>query len=88
MNDVKALTKSVRLILLKDWDPIGIADEPRAQDEYDSYAPAIARMVLDAASQAALADHLLAIETGRMELPGDERRARVVATSLLALVNG
>ena len=28
---------AIREILLRDWDPIGVADVPEAQDEYDSY---------------------------------------------------
>jgi hypothetical protein len=31
MND------EIRQLLVKEWDPIGIKDEPRAQNEYDSY---------------------------------------------------
>ncbi|MCW3100549.1 MAG: hypothetical protein JWL77_6167 [Chthonomonadaceae bacterium] len=27
----------IRRIFLEDWDPIGIRDEPNAQDEYDAY---------------------------------------------------
>lgn len=32
---------SVRTILMQYWDPIGIADVPQAQDEYDDYIPKI-----------------------------------------------
>jgi hypothetical protein len=28
--------------LIRHWDPIGIADEPDARDEYDSFLPRIA----------------------------------------------
>jgi len=28
---------AIRHVFLKVWDPIGIANEPNAQDEYDSY---------------------------------------------------
>ncbi|MBN9305638.1 MULTISPECIES: hypothetical protein [unclassified Devosia] len=86
MSDLTALTRRVRPILLKTWDPIGIADEPRAQDEYDAYAPAIARMLAADVSEAALASHLLAVERDRMGLRGDEQRAAQTAKLLLALV--
>jgi hypothetical protein len=88
MNDIAALTQRVRPMLLKTWDPIGIVEEPRAQDEYDSYAPAIARMLAAGVSEAALASHLLAIERDRIGLRGDAPRASRVARSLLALVQG
>jgi hypothetical protein len=32
-----ASIRSVRRVLLEDWDPIGIRDVPQASDEYDSY---------------------------------------------------
>ena len=30
---------AIREILLRDWDPVGVADVPEAQDEYDSLHP-------------------------------------------------
>ena len=32
----------LRRLLLVEWDPIGIADVPKAQDEYDSYVGPLA----------------------------------------------
>ena len=29
--------KMIHDVLLKEWDPIGVADEPCVVDEYDSY---------------------------------------------------
>jgi hypothetical protein len=34
----RTLEDFVKLVLLVDWDPIGIFGEPSATDEYDSYA--------------------------------------------------
>lgn len=79
------LAKQVRAVLLHDWDPIGIADEPAAQDEYDSYAPGVVRLLLSGATSATIADHLIAIERDRMGLPGDLSAASRVATRLMAL---
>jgi hypothetical protein len=31
------IQNEIRHVLLNVWDPIGIRDEPNAQDEYDSY---------------------------------------------------
>jgi hypothetical protein len=85
MDDPKTITARVRAILLKEWDPIGVGHEPRAQDEYDSYAPQIAGMVLRDMSKAELAALLLTIEHDLMGLPGNEARAIAVAGRLSAL---
>ena len=36
----------VRRTLREDWDPLGVSDLPAAYDEYDSYAPGIATMLM------------------------------------------
>jgi len=75
--------KTVREILMQEWDPVDVRDVPEASSEYDVYVDAILQMVLAGASQAKLSDHLLSIEADSMGLPGDERRSDRVAASLL-----
>lgn len=70
---------------MREWDPIGIHDEPVARDEYDNYVPHIAGMVMAKKSPAELAGYLLNIETKGMGLPGNADRARSVATRLAEL---
>jgi hypothetical protein len=82
---VKDLMKLVEVVLLREWDPIGIAEEPAAQDEYDSYAPGVARLILSGASGEAIADHLLSIEREWMGLRGNDAVARRVSELLLGL---
>jgi hypothetical protein len=50
------------MILLKDWDPVGIQDVPQAGDEYDRYIPPIAKMVIGKASAPEVSQRLLEIE--------------------------
>lgn len=76
------LVLAVGKVLLSDWDPIGVHDEPRAQDEYDSYAPTIARLVAEGASTEMIARHLLRIEIEEMSLPPDAARANRAALKL------
>ena len=40
------------------WDPIGISDEPMAQDEYDSYLGGMFELLMDNASDAKLKEYL------------------------------
>lgn len=76
---------AVCAILLSDWDPIGIRDVLKAQDEYDSYTPAIARLVAEGASAETIARRLIRIETEEMGLQPDPERASRVALKLLQL---
>ena len=75
----------VNALLLSEWDPIGICDEPAAQDEYDAYAAVIVDMINAGRSEAELADYLVSLETDAMGLKADRRRAEAVATKLTAL---
>ena len=49
-------------LLLKEWDPIGIADVPGAEDEYDGYVGRVYRVLASGASPQAVAEFLWAIE--------------------------
>ena len=80
-NDLPA----VKAILLVDWDPIGVRDEPAARDEYDTYAVEILDLLAAGVSQSALVGYLVDIEANRMGLIPDSSRAEVVAAHLTAL---
>ena len=77
--------EKIRQVLMQQWDPIGIANEPMAQDEYDSYIPVICRMLVTNQGKQAIADHLHQIETDYMELHGDYNQCMKTAEALLAL---
>jgi hypothetical protein len=76
---------AVRRVLLSDWDPIGVCDEPQAQDEYDDYVPDIVRLLREGAGANTLANHLLRIEAEEMCLPSNPERARHAAMKLKQL---
>ncbi|MGB6176653.1 MAG: hypothetical protein WBF43_10045 [Methylocella sp.] len=44
MNDDKR-TQSIRTILLKEWDPLIVGDNPHLSDEYDDLIPSIVGLV-------------------------------------------
>jgi hypothetical protein len=50
------------------WDPIGVRDEPNAQDEYDGYLGGVFALLTSGASDDQINEHLLRIVTDRMEL--------------------
>jgi hypothetical protein len=82
----RAIQESIRQILWRDWDPIGVNDVPEAHDEYDSYVGGVYRLLASHCSPDQIVDHLAKIESNTMELGGPNREhlARVAA-QLLAL---
>jgi hypothetical protein len=50
------------------WDPIGVAGEPWARDEYSSYVLDLAELLLAGAADSAIADRLSTIRTENMGL--------------------
>lgn len=80
-----ALEGKIWELLMREWDPIGVREEPAARDEYDDYVPQVARLIRSKEPPDKLAKYLLSVETVNMGLPGDADRARSVATRLAAL---
>jgi hypothetical protein len=56
----------VRLILLVDWDPLGVFGIPDAMDEYDSYVGEICELLKSGAAREDLIEHLDVLETQRI----------------------
>ena len=48
----------IRHVLLGTWDPIGVRDEPNAQDEYDGYIGRIYELLAGGGSDAELTEYL------------------------------
>ena len=58
----------IRHVLLDVWDPIGVKDEPYAQDEYDGYIGELYELLLSRAPDEALVDYLCWATNDRMGL--------------------
>jgi hypothetical protein len=82
-RDWKADVDAIRRILISEWDPIGCGVP---EDEYDSYIPAVYRLMQSRAGAEALASHLEKLETESMGLRADPARSRRVAQMLLDLM--
>ncbi len=48
----------IRHVLLNVWDPIGVKDEPNAQDEYDGYIGRLYELLVSKAPQSELVNYL------------------------------
>lgn len=69
--------------LWRDYDPIGIMDDPEApRDEYDAYVGQTLRRLTEGASAAEIAEHLEEL-SARMGLPFDRLRAEQHAARMV-----
>jgi len=48
----------IRYVFLQIWDPIGIKDEPNAQDEYDGYPGNLYELLVGGAPDTRIAEYL------------------------------
>src|SRR6476469_7792253 len=78
----REIKEAIRLVLLRDWDPIGVRDAPQAQDEYDAYVGGVYRLLASDATVSELAAHLLQIERDSMRLSPREKVVVEVASRL------
>jgi hypothetical protein len=75
----------IRDALLRDWDPIGVADIPDAQDEYDGYVASVHKLLIQQRSRTEVFDYLWWLETEHMGLKGDRQATLRFAERLLRL---
>ena len=54
----RRIRKQIHDVLLETWDPIGIKDEPNAQDEYDGYIGKLYDLLTSGASDSEIMDYL------------------------------
>jgi hypothetical protein len=76
---------AIRRALLTDWDPIGIGDDPNAQDEYDSYIGTIYKMLITRAPRNQFIDYLWWVETEHMGLAGNRAATEHFVDRLLRI---
>ena len=82
----REVMQAIREVLMRDWDPIGVASHPEAADEYDSYIASVYRILVDTRSEDELVDFLFRMETETMGLsPRSSDHLRDVARKLLLL---
>jgi hypothetical protein len=69
MTDNDPRRASIRVILLQEWDPIGVVALGGPEHEYDRYIEGFCAMLMDPPrSQDEIAAHLLDIQSRRMGL--------------------
>ena len=81
----KRYNDAICAILLHAWDPIGVAEIPEAQDEYNMYASQVASILMRGEPREKIIDYLWLIETENMGLPGNQPRIEAAVDRLLEL---
>jgi hypothetical protein len=59
----RELQRQIGDVLLRNWDPLGVADHPEAEGEYEAYVGPVYRMLADGATDREIAEHLVRLET-------------------------
>jgi len=89
IDKIAEIHRQIDVVLLHDWDPIGVAHVPQAQDEYRGYVRGVYDVAVQTRSAQAVAEHLVKMEREHMGLSGFRRwRKRIpVARKILDLVS-
>jgi len=85
LRRAKSYQDAIRQVLLGEWDPIGVAHIPQAQDEYDGYISQIYGMLIRREPKYKLVDFLWWVETDHMGSYGNRQRTERVADLLLRI---
>ena len=83
LMDDRDLYRMVDEILHYVWDPIGVAGEARARDEYYGYVPPTFKLVQEGAAAEAIAAYLEGIAVEGMGLSSSPQHALKVARLLI-----
>jgi hypothetical protein len=63
-EESREVRRAIRRVLLEVWDPIGIGDEPNAQDEYDGYVGPIFELLAVGKSDRDIEQYLHSVVSG------------------------
>lgn len=82
LDRAKRYHDAIRAALLNEWDPIGVADIPEAQGEYDAYVGSLFKLLVHRAPTERIFEYLWWLEIEHMGLTGDQQRTRQFAERL------
>ena len=84
----KSIETAIRTVLVEDWDPIGVMDDPEwPRDEYDSYIGEIYGFLARGESTEFIARHLCFIEDKMMGLGAVPEAVRLPVAAKLKSIH-
>lgn len=81
-RQTRVLLRAVNTVLWRDWDPIGCGVP---EDEYESYAPEVVRLLTEGAPAGEIAAYLRETAAGMMSTSVPEWQLADVVAKLMAL---
>ena len=78
-HESRAIRVEIRRVLLHVWDPIGVRDEPNAQDEYDCCLGSLFHLLTTGATDDQIAEYLRRQGTEHMGLQLQKEKKRPAA---------
>jgi hypothetical protein len=79
------LRQRLRAILLSEWDPLCVGENPNLADEYDRYMPALLALLQSDAGRAGIAEALERIEKEQIGMQSPSSGIERAATSIWLL---
>jgi hypothetical protein len=79
------IQSSVNDILINEWDPIGIKNNPNAKAEYDQYGLKIVGMLYNGSTAAQIAEYLNTVTREEFELVENDELSRAVTKKIISL---
>ena len=79
-----ASIRSIRSVLMQEWDPIGVRGVPEAADEYDNYIIPVSQILRERRSEKALLDYMEWM-LDRMGLAASRKSLQPIAAKLLQI---
>lgn len=76
--------RELRELLMREWDPIHVDDDPTPDDEYDTYLGRTARRLRDGASPNEIAAYLSSVREEQMGMPENADTDMRVATEVVS----
>jgi len=67
-HNIKRIQDEIRKVFMRDWDPIGVNDEPACADEYDRYIGPALSILVNGGTDDDLREHLGRAENESMSL--------------------
>jgi hypothetical protein len=85
-EESRRIRVQIRHVLLGVWDPIGIRDEPNAQDEYDGYIGELYELITANAPESELIEYLYLAVHDHMGLDMARREDMVATASAIKAI--
>lgn len=80
-EESREVRRAIRRVFLEVWDPIGIADEPNAQDEYDGYIGRVFELLVLGGSDKEIVEYL-DWAVSRMGMDGSRASLQTIVSAL------